>query len=120
MSDGDSVTGGLKDLGRETVKQIASVPKSLLTGAASQVVNSDSGEEEAKKKAEKALTFQRVKEIEAEMRQIAAENSKKEGPDVKLQKENHTELQKKEMQKKPDEASRQAVGRAEQGRNFKG
>lgn len=121
MADGDSIGGILKDLGKETVKQIASVPKTLVTGAASQVVNTDSEEIEAKKKAEKVATYGRIQAIEAEIRQLATQRSQKQGPEIpKSDNQQINESGDAEKVKKVDEASRQALGRAEQGRNFKG
>lgn len=121
MADGDSIGGILKDLGKETVKQIATVPKSLVTDAASQVVNTNSEEIEAKKKAEKAATHQRILQVEAEMKQLASQNSQKKGPEIPSSDSHQmNDLKTGERDKKPDEASRQALGRAEQGRNFKG
>lgn len=124
MSDGDSIAGAvgdaLKDLGREAVKQIAGTGTSSIKAAASQLGKTVSPEEEAKKKAEQIKTFQRVKEIEAEMKQIAAQNAQKTGPEIPKN-ENRDELQTQDKNKTSiDEASRQALGRAEQGRNFKG
>lgn len=119
MSDGDSVATGLKDLSRETVKQIKSVPKSIVLGAKGQMLNKDTEEEEERKKKEMAQTHARIKEIEAEMAAIRAQNEQKRGPEVLSEKEKLEAVQ-APKQKRMDEASRQAVGRAEQGRNFKG
>ncbi len=120
MSDGDSVSGALKDLGREAVKQIASIPKSLLTGAANQVTKPDSEEKEAEKIAEKAATHARIQQIEAEMAAIRAQNEKKTGPEIVSEREKMEEMQNQQQKPQLDEASRQAIGKAEQGRNFKG
>jgi hypothetical protein len=120
MSDGDSVSGALADLGKEAVKQIVNVPKGFAAGAASQVLTQDSEEKEARKKAEKMATFYRIKEIEAEIAAIHAQNEQKKGPEVLTEKEKTELVQQQQPGKKMDEASRQAVGRAEQGRNFKG
>ncbi len=120
MSDGDSVSGALADLGKETVKQIVQIPKNLASSAASQVLTQDSEEKEAQKKAEQIANFQRVKEIEAEIEKIRVENEKKKGPEVLTEKEKMEAVQQQSSSQPMDEASRQAVGRAEQGRNFKG
>jgi len=120
MSDGDSVGGVLKDLAKETVKQVANVPKGLALSATSQIINQDSEEKEAEKKAQKAMTFQRIKEIEAEIARIRSQNERKTGPEVISQKEASEVASDAKKPKKPDEASRQAIGRAEQGRNYKG
>ena len=120
MSDGDSVSGALADLGKEAVKQIVNVPKSFATGAAAQVLKQDSEEKEAQKKAEKMATHYRIREIEAEIEAIRMHNAQKKGPEVLTEKEKTELVQQQQPGKKMDEASRQAVGRAEQGRNFKG
>lgn len=120
MSDGDSVAGALKDLGRETIKQIAQVPKGIVTGASGQILTKDTEEREAEKKAEKMATFQRIKEIEAEMAAIRSQNEQKKGPQTPQSAVEQQEIKSSGPKKTIDEASRQAVGRAEQGRNFKG
>lgn len=119
MSDGDSVSGGLKDLGKETGKQVASFPKTFIKAAITQVVNRNSEEEEARKQAEKIATHHRIQAIEAEMSQIRAQSEQKEGPSTQPAKQELSTLDTKQKTKQ-DEASRQAVGKAEQGRNFKG
>lgn len=120
MSDGDSVSGQLTDLAKETTKQVLNVPKSIVKGIGTQSVGQDSAEKEAKKKQEKMLTHHRIKEIEAEIAKIRAENEKKHGPEVVSQKEASEKVSESQKPKQIDEASRQALGRAEQGRNFKG
>ena len=121
MSDGDSVTGQLKDLGKETVKGVLSVPKSIIKATPGQVLNQDSEEKEAKKRQEKTATYYRIKEIEAEIAAIRRENEKKQGPEViKSSETTQSEDGSNKKTKAMDETSRQAVGRAEQGRNFKG
>ncbi len=119
MSDDNSVGGGLKDLGSETLKQVVSIPKSMVKGAIKQAANTDSEELEAQKKADQAATFQRVKEIDAEMASIRQQNEQKTGPEIQSSDNNINELNNNQS-RKTDEASRQAIGRAEQGRNFKG
>lgn len=120
MSDGDSVGGVLKDLAKETVKQVIKTPITIAKGVGSQVVGLDSEEKEAQKKQEKAVTHQRIKAIEEEIEQIRAQNQRKQGPEIKTSSEVAQEEQTAARNKPIDEASRQAVGRAEQGRNFKG
>ena len=120
MGDGDSIKGGLQDLGRETVKQIASVPKGIVASAAGQVLKHDTEEREKEKRIEKAATHARIKELEAEIQAIRAQNEQKKGPEVIAPHEKMEETQDGKPKKKLDEASRQAIGRAEQGRNFKG
>ena len=121
MSDGDSIYGQLTDLAKETTKQVLNVPKSIVKGIGTQTVGQDSVEKEAKKNQEKALTYHRIKEIEAEIARIRAENDKKTGPEVVKSSEAQSQGDSSgNKPKKLDEASRQALGRAEQGRNFKG
>lgn len=121
MSDGDTITGELKDLAKETVKQAANIPKNFATGAVSQIANRDSEEDEARKKADKIATFQRIKSIEAEIAQIRAYESQKTGPQIK-QSQNLISESNPITQKEAtlDEASRQAKMKTELGRNYKG
>lgn len=116
----DSIAGTLKDLGKETLKQTFNVPKTLAKGAFQQTVKTNSEEEAAKKLAEQAVTHNRIQQIEAEMAQIRAQNEKRTGPEIQKSEEQKLEAQQQSQGKNLDEASRQAVGRAEQGRNFKG
>lgn len=126
MSDGDSIFGAVadagKDLVKETFKQVVGASGASLKSATQQVAGFTSEEEELKKKAEQAATFQRVKAIEAEMAQIAQQNAQKNGPEEVQRTEAKEEdgPNTSNTQHPMDEASRQAVGRAEQGRNFKG
>jgi hypothetical protein len=124
MSDGDSIAGSvtdsLKDLGKEAIKQVAGSASSSVKTATQQVTGFKTEEEEAKQKEEQIKTHARIKQIEVEMAQIRAENEKKEGPEIqKRESQSFEEAQAKNSQK-VDEASRQAIGKAEQGRNFKG
>lgn len=123
MGDGNSVSGTLADLAKETVKQAVKMPVSIAKGAGQQIVGKDSEEEEARKRAEKTATFNRIKAIEAEMVQIRRIEEQKQ--QQRQQQQVSTPSQRTTFEtnangKKLDEASRQAVGRAEQGRNFKG
>lgn len=124
MSDGDSIIGAVtdtvKDLGKETLKQIVGTPGSVAKGAGGQILNKDNPEEEAKKAQLKAEEFARIRAIEAEMAQIRQQNDQKNGPQVEKTEDKKIEALQKQNGPKIDEASRQAVGRAEQGRNFKG
>jgi hypothetical protein len=120
MSDGDSVSGILKDLAKETVKQVVKTPITIAKGVTSQAIGQDSEEKEARKKQEKAETHQRIQAIEAEIAQIRAANDKKTGPEVVKSSEAQQDNSSGPKVKKMVEASRQALGRAEQGRNFKG
>jgi hypothetical protein len=126
MADGDSILGAVadagKDLVRETVKQVVGNTNASLKSATQQVAGFTSEEDDIKKKTEQAATFQRIKAIEAEMAQIARQNAQKKGPDVvrKTVAKEEDSPSTSNTQHPMDEASRQAVGRAEQGRNFKG
>jgi Zn-dependent M16 (insulinase) family peptidase len=118
----DSIGGAFKDLARETVKQVSKTPVSFAKSAASQIVGSNESEEQRKlKQAEKAMTHQRIKEIEAEMAHIRNQNEQKRSQeDGSTYKNTLEKIASKGKLKKMDEQSRQAVGKAEQGRNFKG
>lgn len=126
MADGDSIIGAVADAGkdfvRETVKQAIGNTSASLKSATQQVAGFTSTDDEIKKKTEQAATFQRIKAIEAEMAQIARQNAQKKGPDVTQHKTAKEESgpSTTNTQHPMNEASRQAVGRAEQGRNFKG
>ena len=120
MSDGDSIGGVLKDLAKETVKQVVNVPKSIASGAVSQVLKQDSEENEVKKQQEKVVTFQRIKALEAEIAQIRNASQHKKESETLSSNKSATDNTTSTKTKTIDEASRQAVGRAEQGRNFKG
>lgn len=124
MSDGDSIIGAVadtvKDLGKDTLKQIVTTPGSVAKGAGTQVLNRNTPEEEAKKARQKAEEFARIREIEAEMAQIRQQSDQKNGPQVEKTEEKKIETLQNQSGSKIDEASRQAVGKAEQGRNFKG
>lgn len=121
MSDGSSIGGAFKDLARETVKQVSKTPASFIKSAGAQIVGSPSEEVENRKKAEKLMTHQRIKEIEAEMAKIRSQgeqkHSQEENSDYKKKLE---KIASRGGSKKMDESSRQAIGKAEQGRNFKG
>lgn len=125
MSDGDSIAGAVadtaKDFGKSLVSEIINAGTSSVKSAGAQIVGSKTEEEEAKKKVDQIKTFNRIKQIEAEMEQIRVAESKKTGPQITSK--TQTTVTEDESSQKPkamDEASRQAVGRAEQGRNFKG
>lgn len=127
MSDNGSIIGsvteGLKDIGKDALKQVFSAPSDTAKAALQQTVGkNESPEEELKKKQEQAKAHARMMEIDAEIQQIRQQNEQKRmqeatqqqgAPQQKLQ-----TLQ--EQQKTQDEASRQAVGKSEQGRNYKG
>lgn len=119
MSDGNSIGGALSDLAKETVKQVANAPITIVKGIPGQVVSRDSEETTAKKKAEKVATFRRIKEIEVEMSQIRTQNQQKEHASTPAYKKTLESIASR-GNKKLDEASRQAIGKSEQGRNFKG
>ena len=74
-----------------------------------------------KKKQDQIITFNRIKQIEAEMAQIRQAEARKTGPQIALKPQSSVAAEDADGKPKViDEASRQAVGRAEQGRNFKG
>lgn len=126
MSDGDSsILGAVADAGkdfvREAVEQVTVSATGSLKSAAQQVAGYTPQEDEAKKKAQQMATFQRIKAIESEMAQIATHNSQKKGPEIaKSGLQKAEEFEEHAPKAQIDEASRQALGRAEQGRNFKG
>ncbi len=122
MSDSilSSVIDSLKDLGRDIFHQAAGSAKDAVTSTPTQIVGGITDEKEAEKEAEKIATQQGIQKIEAEMNQIRAENQKKTGPEIPKTEEEKIEEAKKENPQMIDEASRQAMGKAEQGRNFKG
>lgn len=125
MSDSSiakQVGENIQDLGKDAGKKAVSTLSSFGKVTVAQIKGvSDNPEQEEEKKRQKVATFQRVKQIEAEMRQIASKNQQKIGPEIaQTDKNNSTELQTKNKELTIDEASRQAIGRAEQGRNFKG
>lgn len=121
MSNGDSIGGILTDLAKETVKQTAAAPFSIVKGMGQQIVGHvETEEEKLKKQAEKQMTFQRIQQIEAEMAHLRQADQQKKGPEMHSQPTGKTENIPSGKHKTIDEASRQAVGRAEQGRNFKG
>ena len=126
MSDGDSILGqvgdSLKDLGKDVVKQITGTPTEIVKTVKQQTVGkTDSPEEQAKKQKTGAEEMARRAQIEAEIQRIAKQREQLTGPEISSLKteENPDGLEIKKTQQ-IDEASRQAVGRAEQGRNFKG
>lgn len=124
MSDSitSQVAESIKDLGTDAGKGTVSALASFGKATVSQIKGSQTPEKAAEEEKRKLETFQRVKEIEAEMRQIASQNAQKKGPeiiDTKTQSTQDSDLESKK-EKKMDEALRQTLGRAEQGRNFKG
>lgn len=127
MADGDSILGAVadagKDLVKETVKQVVGSGTASLKSATQQVSGFTKEEDEMKKKADQTATFQRIKAIEAEMVQIAKQNAQKSGPEIVSRTSSEDEdngLGNTNSQPQIDEASRQALGKTEQGRNFKG
>ncbi len=125
MSDGDSIAGAVadtaKDFGKGLVSEIVSSTTSAVKSAGQQITGTKTPEEEAKEKAEKYATFNRIKQIEAEMAQIRQKTAQKQGPQIEQKQQSAVEVEDADGKPKVlDEASRQAVGRAEQGRNFKG
>jgi len=124
MSDGDSILGAVadagKDLVKETVNQIVGGGTAAVKSTAQQVAGFDTAEKEQEKKVENLQTFQRIKRIEAEMAQIHQAEAQKKGPEIVPSQTQQSENISSGKPQTIDEASRQAVGRAEQGRNFKG
>lgn len=127
MSDGDSILGQvgdtLKDLGKDVLKQFTGAPTEIVKTVTQQTVGkTDSPEEAAKKQQTGIEEMSRLSQIEAEIAQIAKKREQLTGPEIPSSKtqQNEDELNTKQKGPQIDEASRQAVGRAEQGRNFKG
>lgn len=129
MSDSPSILGSVADTGKDVVKELGSqttkAAASIVKGAFQQVVGTKSEEEIAKEQADKLATHQRIKKIEAEIAQIRAQRSQEQSQmeQVRLtssdQSTGSDDLKTSEK-KQMDEASRQAVGKAELGRGFKG
>ncbi len=128
MSDGDSssipgaVAESLKDVGTEGIKQTKNIGISFVKTAVSQITGTTkTPEEEAKEKTNQMVTHQRIQQIEAEMAQIRQHEEQKKGPQFQNSQTQQSEnVSREKNQTKINEASRQAVGKAEQGRNFKG
>ena len=125
MADGDSIAGAVadtaKDFGKGLVSEIISSATSAVKGAGQQITGAKTEEDEAKEKQDKIITFNRIKQIEAEMEQIRQAQERKTGPQITQKSQSAVEFEDSDGKPKVlDEASRQAVGRAEQGRNFKG
>ena len=129
MSDGDSIASGIvdsaKDFGKGMVSEVINSAGAAVKSAGAQVTGAKTAEEEAKEKMAKQATFNRIKEIEAEMAQIRYSSEQKNnshGPAITPRTVTITESEDSNPQRtsKIDESSRQAVGKAEQGRNFKG
>lgn len=121
MSDsiGTDVKEGLKDLFKGIFAHILQTPKTVVKEATQQVTGVEDSEE--KKQSNELQANARVQELEAEMRRISEEKKQMTGPEIgsKEQIETNDDLKGNKVEA-PDEASRQAVGKAEQGRNFKG
>lgn len=126
MSDGDSILGSVadagKDLFKEVVNQVVGNGPAAAKSATQQVAGFDSKDDEEKKKAEQMATFQRIKAIEAEMAKIGSQQQNS-GPEIQkkeVQADENSLDKLGETKSQMDEATRQAVGKTEQGRNFKG
>jgi len=123
MSDTGSLLGSIADAGKDFVKETKKqITTGVVASAASQLIGIDTEEDIAKRKAEKMNTFARIKQIEAEMAQLRSiEEQEKNMQKVHEQKivEKKASMQGRK-EKKMDEASRQAVGKSELGRNYKG
>ena len=125
MSDGNSIAGAIADTAKDftasLVSEVVTSTNATVKSAGQQLSGSKTEEEEAKEKIDKVNTFNRIKQIEAEMEQIRQAKSGNTGPQITTNAQ--TTAPDDDQNGKPktiDEASRQAVGRAEQGRNFKG
>lgn len=125
MSDGDSILGSVADAGKdifkEALSQVVGSGPAVAKTASQQVAGFTSKDDEEKKKADQIATFQRIKAIEAEMAKIGSQQQNP-GPEIqKSEVPTENSLDKLGPTKNQvDEATRQAVGKAEQGRNFKG
>lgn len=125
MSDGDSIAGAVadsaKDFGKGLVSEVINSATATVKNVSQQLVGAKTEEEELKKKQDQIITFNRIKQIEAEMAQIRQAEARKTGPQIALKPQSSVAAEDADGKPKViDEASRQAVGRAEQGRNFKG
>ncbi len=125
MSDGDSIAGAVadsaKDFGKGLVSEVINSATASVKNVSQQLVGAKTEEEELKKKQDQIITFNRIKQIEAEMAQIRQQEARKKGPQIIQKQQSAVEFEDSDGKPKIlDEASRQAVGRAEQGRNFKG
>ena len=127
MSDGDSILGQvgdtLKDIGKDVVKQFTGAPTEIVKTVTQQTVGkTDSPEEAAKKQQTGIEEMARRSQIEAEISQISKQRGQLTGPVIPSSNTERSgnELSTQQKGQQVDEASRQAVGRTEQGRNFKG
>lgn len=121
MSDDGSVGGGLTSIISEGTNKLSEEPKEAVNAILGQLKGPPKPEEEAKRQANNVSKAQRLQEITEELNQIRAQRAQLEGPQIPNSSEQQS-LVIQQQRKGPtiDEASRQAVGRAEQGRNFKG
>jgi len=116
-----AVAEGLKDVAKDAAKQIVNAPSSAVKTAVTQTTaTAKTPEEEAKIQEQKAYEFRRHQEITAEIEQIRRQNEQRTGPTLSTETETNQTLNSPADSPRIDEASRQAVGKAEQGRNFKG
>jgi hypothetical protein len=120
MGDDSSIGGGLKNIIEGTVDQIVAIPKDIAQGAIDQLKPAQSPEAIEAERQEKMKVHIGIQAANAEIAQIIAQNQQKSGPEVITSQEQSQLATQQKTEKKMDEASRQAVGRAEQGRNFKG
>lgn len=127
MSDNGNIIGsvaeGLKDIGKTALKQVFNAPSDTAKAALQQTVGkNESPEEELKKKQEQAEKHARIMEIDAEIQKIRQQNEQKRMQEATDETQSlKPKFESLEQQEKDqDEASRQALGKAEQGRNFKG
>lgn len=120
----DSVLGSVADAGKDFIKEVAAQVTSNTSqaaqSAASQVGGFPTEEEELKKRQNQIATQQRIQAIQQEINAISMQKKELTGPEITASKSSAPDEVNQEQKKQIDEASRQALGRAEQGRNFKG
>lgn len=120
----DSILGSVADAGKDLIKevgnQVVGNSTSAVKTAASQVTGFPTQEEELKKKQTQIATQQRIQAIQQEIRSISMQKQQLTGPEVGSSNPASIDEVNQSQKKQIDEASRQAQGRAEQGRNFKG
>lgn len=124
MSDNSSIGGALTNIAEGALGQMASVPKDIAIGAVEQLKPTKTPEEIAAETAEKQQKMDEhmsIQRITAEIHQISRQGQQQStGPAVATAQEQSQMNTEQKSEKKIDEASRQAVGRAELGRGFKG
>lgn len=127
MSDSDSILGQvgdtLKDIGKDVVKQFTTAPTEIAKTVKQQTIGKEEAPEDLAKKQQAGIAeIARRAQIEAEIAQISKQKEQLKGPEIPSLKteQDGDGLNTQQKGQQIDEASRQAVGRSEQGRNFKG